>query len=115
MWNFSKLIYWVQGVQKGWVPLLFMHSPACSLAHIPSLSPCMQPFPLHAFPLVLPPPLARGTSPYMQRFPLHVVLPLACSIAWAEGTRDVLSLLRPLACRGGRRAGQDGTGEGGGV
>ena len=53
----------------------------------------MQPFPLCASPLVLPPPLAHGPSPCMQPFPLHVALPLACGIAREEGTRGALSLL----------------------
>src|SRR6266581_2705810 len=67
---------------------------ACSLAHPPpplacSPSPCVHP-------------------PWSFPLPLRAALPLACGIAWEEGTRGALSLLRPPACRGGRRAGRGG-------
>src|SRR6266702_845587 len=60
-----------------------------------------------------PPPLACSPSPCVHPpwsfpLPLHVALPLACSIAWEEGTRGALSLLHPPACRGGWRAGRHG-------
>src|SRR6266702_5763829 len=88
--EFSKLIYWVQGVRKGCAP--------------PSV--CVQPRSL-THP---PPPLACTPSPcahppWSFPLPLCAALPLACGIAWEEGTRGTLSLLRPPACRGGQGAG----------
>src|SRR6266702_6973696 len=58
-----------------------------------------------------PPPLACSPSPcahppWSFPLPLRAALPLAYGIARAEGTRGALSLLRPPACRGGRRAGR---------
>jgi len=77
-------------------PLLFMHSPTCLLTLA---------LPLHAaLPLVHITP-GPSPSPCMQPFPLYVALPLVCSIAWAEGTRGVLSILCPPACRGGQWVG----------
>src|SRR6266702_2777856 len=91
--DFSKLIYWAQGVRKECAPPSVRAQPR-SLAHPPPPLPCS------------PSPRAHPPS----SFPLHAALPLACGIARAEGTGGARSLLRPPACRGGRRAGRGGTG-----
>src|SRR6266702_8305960 len=84
-----------------------VHAPFCSCAAPLACSLAYPPSPLACSPS----PCVH--SPWSFPLPLRAVLPLACGIAQAEGTRGALSLLHPPACRGGRQAGQDRMGGGG--